>query len=44
MLVVLLIVLFAACVAAPFFGADTTDSRSENARPAQGWYPATPTR
>jgi hypothetical protein len=44
MLAIVLLVLFAACVAvaAPFFGTDSGDSRSESARPAQGWYPAAP--
>ncbi|MFN8159262.1 MAG: hypothetical protein U0R68_17735 [Candidatus Nanopelagicales bacterium] len=26
-------------VASPFFGADRSDARSEEARPAQGWFP-----
>ena len=44
MLAIVLLVLFTACVAAaaPFFGVDSGDSRSEGARPAQGWYPAAP--
>lgn len=44
MLAIVLLVLFAACVAvaAPFLGADSGDARSESARPAQGWYPAVP--
>jgi hypothetical protein len=40
MLIVLFIVLLATCVAAPFFGADTSDARSEAAHPKQGWFPA----
>lgn len=40
MLAVLFIVLIGTCVAAPFLGSDTTDSRSESARPARGWFPA----
>jgi hypothetical protein len=27
-------------LAAPFLGADTSDARSENARPEAGWWPA----
>jgi hypothetical protein len=26
-------------VASPFFGTDSSDARSEGARPAQGWFP-----
>lgn len=44
MLAVLLVVLLVTCVAAPFFGVDTSDSRSEGAHPEQGWYPAAPAR
>ena len=40
MLAVLIIVLLATCVAAPFLGADTSDARSEDAHPKQGWFPA----
>jgi hypothetical protein len=40
MLVVLFIALVATCIAAPFFGADTSDARSEAAHPEQGWFPA----
>lgn len=40
MLAVVLFVLFGTCVAAPFLGVDSGDSRSERARPEQGWYPA----
>jgi hypothetical protein len=39
MLAILYIVLLAACAAAPFFGTDTSDARSEAARPEQGWFP-----
>ena len=38
-----LLVLVVACAAAPFLGVDSGDSRSEAARPAEGWYPAAPT-
>jgi hypothetical protein len=34
-----LVVLVLVAVAAPFLGTDTTDARSEDARPAQGWFP-----
>lgn len=44
MLAVLLVVLLGTCVAAPFFGAVSGDTRSEDAHPTQGWYPATPVR
>jgi hypothetical protein len=40
MIAVLLLVLLGICVAAPWLGTDTTDSRTEKARPAQGWFPA----
>jgi hypothetical protein len=39
MLVVLLVVLLIAAVLAPWLGADTSDGRSESARPEQGWFP-----
>jgi hypothetical protein len=38
LLVLLAFVLVA--VAAPFLGTDSSDARSEGARPAQGWFPA----
>jgi hypothetical protein len=40
MIAVLLLVLLLVCVAAPWLGTDTTDARSERARPAEGWFPA----
>jgi hypothetical protein len=40
MLAVLFLVLLTTCIAAPFFGTDTSDARSEAARPEQGWFPA----
>ena len=45
MLAIVLLVLFAACIAAaaPVFGVDTSDARAEARRPEQGWYPAVPT-
>jgi hypothetical protein len=39
MLAVLFAVLIVVCLAAPWFGTDTTDSRSESAHPDQGWFP-----
>lgn len=39
MLVVLLAVLLLTCLLAPWLGSNTSDSRSESARPAQGWFP-----
>ncbi|HEX6887762.1 MAG TPA: hypothetical protein VF143_06620 [Candidatus Nanopelagicales bacterium] len=39
MLAILFIVLLLACALAPVLGADTSDSRSERARPEAGWYP-----
>ena len=38
LLVLLAFVLVA--LAAPFLGADSSDARSERARPAEGWFPA----
>jgi hypothetical protein len=40
MLAILFLVLLATCMAAPFLGADTSDARSEDAHPKQGWFPA----
>ena len=34
-----LVVLVLVALAAPFLGTDTSDARSEQARPAQGWFP-----
>jgi len=39
MLAVLLLLLLAACVTAPWLGADSSDQRSESSRPTQGWHP-----
>jgi hypothetical protein len=39
MLGVLFLVLLLACLLAPLLGQDTADSRSEKARPEQGWFP-----
>lgn len=39
MLAVLFLVLALACVLAPWLGTDTSDSRTESARPARGWFP-----
>ncbi len=44
MLMALLLILLVACVVSPWLGTDTSDSRSERARPAQGWFPLLPTR
>jgi hypothetical protein len=38
-IIVLMIVLLAICLVAPFIGVDTTDARSERARPETGWFP-----
>lgn len=35
----LFMILLLACLVAPWLGRDTSDSRSESARPAAGWYP-----
>lgn len=35
-----LAVLLLVAVAAPFLGTDSSDARSEDARPSQGWFPA----
>jgi hypothetical protein len=41
MALVLVVLAFAAVAAlAPVLGKDTSDARSENAHPDQGWYPA----
>jgi hypothetical protein len=39
MLVLLLVVLLIAAVLAPWLGTDTSDGRSEAARPERGWFP-----
>ena len=44
MLAIVLLVLLGTCLAAPFFGVASGDTRSEDARPEAGWYPALPTR
>jgi hypothetical protein len=36
----LLLAFILVAVAAPFLGTDTSDARSENARPEAGWFPA----
>ena len=40
MIVVLFLLLLLLSVLAPWLGTDTSDDRSEQARPEQGWYPA----
>lgn len=39
-MLVLLILLLLVCAVAPWLGTDTSDSRSQEARPEMGWYPA----
>lgn len=38
-ILVLFLVLLLLCALAPWLGTDTSDDRSEKARPEQGWYP-----
>ena len=38
-IIILMIVLLAISLLAPWFGVDTTDARSERARPENGWFP-----
>jgi len=40
----LFLLLLAACVAAPWWGTDTSDDRSEAAHPQAGWFPPLPSR
>lgn len=42
MLAMLMLLLLAVCVAAPWLGADSSDARSESAHPTQGWHPLLP--
>lgn len=44
MLAIFFLLLLLACVAAPWLGVDTSDSRSESAHPVQGWFPALTSR
>jgi hypothetical protein len=44
MLTLAFIALLTSIVLGPFLGVDTTDARSENARPREGWFPGLPTR
>ncbi len=39
-IVVLFLFLLLMCALAPWLGTDTSDDRSEQARPTNGWYPA----
>lgn len=39
MLAVLFVILFLACLLAPWLGTDTSDARSEESRPEAGWFP-----
>jgi hypothetical protein len=36
---IVFLILLLACLLAPRFGADTSDSRREGAHPDSGWYP-----
>ncbi|MGB7981322.1 MAG: hypothetical protein WCF36_11095 [Candidatus Nanopelagicales bacterium] len=38
-IVVLLLALLLICALAPWLGTDSSDARSEKARPAAGWFP-----
>ena len=38
-IVLLFLLLLLMCARAPGLGTDTSDDRSEKARPEQGWYP-----
>lgn len=38
-LAVLFVILFLACLLAPWLGTDTSDARSEESRPEAGWFP-----
>jgi hypothetical protein len=44
MIAILFLILLAVALLAPWLGADTTDSRSEDAHPTAGWYPPLRTR
>jgi flagellar basal body-associated protein FliL len=37
--VLFLLLLLVMCAVAPWLGTNTSDDRSEKARPEQGWYP-----
>jgi hypothetical protein len=39
MLTILFLILLLTCLLAPVLGTDTSDARSERARPMNGWYP-----
>ena len=43
MVLLLFTILLIACLVAPWLGTDTSDARSERARPKQGWFPGLPT-
>jgi hypothetical protein len=38
-IIILMIVLLALCLLAPWIGVDSSDARSESARPETGWFP-----
>jgi len=44
MILLLFLILLAVAALAPWLGADSSDSRSETAHPAAGWYPPVQTR
>jgi hypothetical protein len=44
MLAIFFLLLLLVCVASPWLGVDTSDSRSESAHPVQGWFPALTSR
>lgn len=42
MVLLLLLILIVGCLVAPWLGTDTSDARSERARPPAGWFPTLP--
>ena len=42
MVLLLFAILLIACLVAAWLGTDTSDARSERARPPQGWFPGLP--
>lgn len=43
MVLILLLFMLALALLAPWLGTDSSDARSESARPENGWWPAEPT-
>lgn len=39
MIAILFLILLVACLVAPWLSVDTSDARSERARPENGWFP-----